>query len=85
MFAMGVSLASQVGVFSPSHRNHYLNVTPKNLVKIYLPGLSSGNEPQLCQELREEMGMVTPQVRQNLRRGLCSSLAEMSILREGGV
>lgn len=29
------ALSSQVGVFSPSHRNHYLNVTPNNLLKIY--------------------------------------------------
>lgn len=27
----------KVGVFSPSHRNHYLNVTPNNLLKIYPP------------------------------------------------
>ncbi|XP_040292846.1 homologous recombination OB-fold protein isoform X1 [Bufo bufo] len=32
-----VLLLQQVGVFSPSHRNHYLNVTPSNLVKIYAP------------------------------------------------
>ncbi|XP_075703166.1 homologous recombination OB-fold protein [Rhinoderma darwinii] len=32
-----VLLLQQVGVFSPSHRNHYLNVTPSNLVKIYPP------------------------------------------------
>ncbi|XP_075033367.1 homologous recombination OB-fold protein isoform X2 [Mixophyes fleayi] len=30
-----VLLLQQVGVFSPSHRNHYLNVTPSNIVKIY--------------------------------------------------
>uniref|UniRef100_A0A6I8SIS9 Homologous recombination OB-fold protein OB-fold domain-containing protein n=1 Tax=Xenopus tropicalis TaxID=8364 RepID=A0A6I8SIS9_XENTR len=32
-----VLLLQQVGVFSPSNRNHYLNVTPNNLVKIYPP------------------------------------------------
>ncbi|KAG9474294.1 hypothetical protein GDO78_004545 [Eleutherodactylus coqui] len=32
-----VLLLQQVGVFSPSHRNHYLNVTPSNVVKIYPP------------------------------------------------
>lgn len=26
-----------MGVFSPSHRNHYLNVTPTNLLRIYSP------------------------------------------------
>ncbi|KAM4530239.1 homologous recombination OB-fold protein isoform 2-T2 [Odontesthes bonariensis] len=39
-----VLLLKQVGVFSPSHRNHYLNVTPNNLLRIYSPegvGLSS--------------------------------------------
>lgn len=29
--------APQVGVFSPSHRNHYLNVTSNNLLRIYSP------------------------------------------------
>uniref|UniRef100_A0A8C5HWB5 Homologous recombination OB-fold protein OB-fold domain-containing protein n=1 Tax=Gouania willdenowi TaxID=441366 RepID=A0A8C5HWB5_GOUWI len=32
-----VLLLKQVGVFSPSHRNHYLNVTPNNLLRIYSP------------------------------------------------
>ncbi|XP_066837787.1 homologous recombination OB-fold protein isoform X2 [Anser cygnoides] len=32
-----VLLLKQVGVFSPSHRNHYLNVTPANLLRIYPP------------------------------------------------
>ncbi|XP_077590777.1 homologous recombination OB-fold protein [Stigmatopora nigra] len=32
-----VLLLKQVGVFSPSHRNHYLNVTPKNILRVYSP------------------------------------------------
>ncbi|XP_065507046.1 homologous recombination OB-fold protein isoform X1 [Caloenas nicobarica] len=32
-----VLLLKQVSVFSPSHRNHYLNVTPNNLLRIYPP------------------------------------------------
>uniref|UniRef100_A0A8C5QWQ9 Homologous recombination factor with OB-fold n=1 Tax=Leptobrachium leishanense TaxID=445787 RepID=A0A8C5QWQ9_9ANUR len=36
--AGSVLLLKQVGVFSPSRRNHYLNVTPSNIVKIYPPG-----------------------------------------------
>nr|XP_023684934.1 uncharacterized protein C17orf53 homolog isoform X1 [Paramormyrops kingsleyae] len=32
-----VLLLKQVGVFSPSPRNHYLNVTPSNLLRIYPP------------------------------------------------
>ncbi|KAM4717060.1 homologous recombination OB-fold protein isoform 2-T2 [Anableps anableps] len=35
--AGAVLLLKQVGVFSPSHRNHYLNVTPSNLLRIYSP------------------------------------------------
>lgn len=44
------SLCGQVGVFSPSHRNHYLNVTPNNLLRIYAPdgvALSSTQLPPL--------------------------------------
>uniref|UniRef100_A0A3Q3XG99 Homologous recombination OB-fold protein OB-fold domain-containing protein n=1 Tax=Mola mola TaxID=94237 RepID=A0A3Q3XG99_MOLML len=45
-----VLLLKQVGVFSPSHRNHYLNVTANNLLRIYAPdgvGLSSTPLPPL--------------------------------------
>ncbi|XP_070704483.1 homologous recombination OB-fold protein [Pempheris klunzingeri] len=45
-----VLLLKQVGVFSPSHRNHYLNVTPNNLLRIYGPdgvGLTSTQPPPL--------------------------------------
>uniref|UniRef100_A0A8C3ITU9 Homologous recombination factor with OB-fold n=1 Tax=Chrysemys picta bellii TaxID=8478 RepID=A0A8C3ITU9_CHRPI len=48
--AGSVLLLKQVGVFSPSHRNHYLNVTPNNLVKIYLPESRAGSPLQLSQE-----------------------------------
>lgn len=42
-----VSLCGQVGVFSPSHRNHYLNVTPNNLLRIYTPDGASLSSAQL--------------------------------------
>ncbi|KAA8585415.1 hypothetical protein FQN60_004109, partial [Etheostoma spectabile] len=48
-----VLLLKQVGVFSPSHRNHYLNVTPNNLLRIYAPdgvSLSSAQLPPLVLE-----------------------------------
>ncbi|KAG7268322.1 hypothetical protein CRUP_035070 [Coryphaenoides rupestris] len=32
-----VTAVTAVSVFSPSHRNHYLNVTPSNLLRIYPP------------------------------------------------
>ncbi|KAB1266127.1 uncharacterized protein Cadr_000019526 [Camelus dromedarius] len=38
-----VLLLKQIGVFSPSLRNHYLNVTPNNLVHIYSPDPGDGN------------------------------------------
>ncbi|KAM3863948.1 uncharacterized protein hrob [Diretmus argenteus] len=44
--AGAVLLLKQVGVFSPSHRNHYLNVTPNNLLRIYSPG---GDDPSSTQ------------------------------------
>ncbi|XP_050790661.1 homologous recombination OB-fold protein isoform X1 [Gopherus flavomarginatus] len=53
--AGSVLLLKQVGVFSPSHRNHYLNVTPNNLVKIYVPESSTGSPLQPSQE-HGEMG-----------------------------
>ncbi|XP_027556973.1 uncharacterized protein C17orf53 homolog isoform X2 [Neopelma chrysocephalum] len=37
-----VLLLRQVGVFSPSHRNHYLNVTPNNLLRIFPPEPEGG-------------------------------------------
>ncbi|XP_058627561.1 homologous recombination OB-fold protein isoform X2 [Onychostoma macrolepis] len=41
-----VLLLKQVGVFSPSHRNHYLNVTPNNLLRIYPPdGVFHNSQP----------------------------------------
>ncbi|XP_039975356.1 homologous recombination OB-fold protein isoform X2 [Xiphias gladius] len=48
-----VLLLKQVGVFSPSHRNHYLNVTPNNLLRIYAPdgvSLPSTQLPPLVPE-----------------------------------
>nr|XP_015804292.2 homologous recombination OB-fold protein [Nothobranchius furzeri] len=48
-----VLLLKQVGVFSPSHRNHYLNVTSNNLLRIYAPdgvSLYSSQLPPLVLE-----------------------------------
>ncbi|KAH0626915.1 hypothetical protein JD844_002209 [Phrynosoma platyrhinos] len=59
--AGSVLLLKQVGVFSPSHRNHYLNVTPSNLVKIYPPGINSGKSPPLFQDIKKRTEMVPSQ------------------------
>ncbi|XP_078501328.1 homologous recombination OB-fold protein isoform X2 [Lissotriton helveticus] len=50
--AGSVLLLQQVGVFSPSSRSHYLNVTPNNVVKIYpADGISQTAELQEAQNL----------------------------------
>uniref|UniRef100_A0A8D0H7D4 Homologous recombination factor with OB-fold n=1 Tax=Sphenodon punctatus TaxID=8508 RepID=A0A8D0H7D4_SPHPU len=52
--AGSVLLLKQVSVFSPSHRNHYLNVTPSNLVKIYPLDLGDVQlSQQLCGEVQK--------------------------------
>ncbi|XP_054849335.1 homologous recombination OB-fold protein [Eublepharis macularius] len=58
--AGSVLLLKQVSVFSPSHRNHYLNVTPNNLVKIYPPGLSGRKPPEPCEEIRTRAEVLLP-------------------------
>ncbi|XP_056672895.1 homologous recombination OB-fold protein [Monodelphis domestica] len=44
-----VLVLKQIGVFSPSLRNHYLNVTPNNLVQIYSPDSGDGRVPRSSQ------------------------------------
>uniref|UniRef100_A0A3Q3D4S2 Homologous recombination factor with OB-fold n=1 Tax=Hippocampus comes TaxID=109280 RepID=A0A3Q3D4S2_HIPCM len=68
-----VLLLKQVGVFSPSHRNHYLNVTPNNLLRIYSPdGVShtSGQLPPL---------LLVGDTRQNLNRQAVYDLDEFLV------
>ncbi|XP_036306853.1 homologous recombination OB-fold protein [Pipistrellus kuhlii] len=51
-----VLLLKQIGVFSPSLRNHYLNVTPNNLVHIYSPDAGDGSFLRASQPLPEDPG-----------------------------
>ncbi|XP_018408227.1 PREDICTED: uncharacterized protein C17orf53 homolog [Nanorana parkeri] len=51
--AGSVLLLQQVGVFSPSHRNHYLNVTPSNLVKVY-PSADGNESSRVSVEITTE-------------------------------
>ncbi|XP_036408770.1 homologous recombination OB-fold protein [Megalops cyprinoides] len=51
-----VLLLKQVGVFSPSHRNHYLNVTPNNLLRIYPPDATTLSFSQLSHHALEDLG-----------------------------
>ncbi|EPQ06244.1 Hypothetical protein D623_10009481 [Myotis brandtii] len=51
-----VLLLKQIGVFSPSLRNHYLNVTPNNLVHIYSPDSGDGNFLRSSQPFPKEPG-----------------------------
>ncbi|KAM9394445.1 uncharacterized protein hrob [Pholidichthys leucotaenia] len=55
-----VLLLKQVGVFSPSHRNHYLNVTPNNLLRIYAPNGITLISTQLPPRVLEPMLSSSP-------------------------
>uniref|UniRef100_A0A8D3AK05 Homologous recombination factor with OB-fold n=1 Tax=Scophthalmus maximus TaxID=52904 RepID=A0A8D3AK05_SCOMX len=60
-----VFACEQVGVFSPSHRNHYLNVTPNNLLRIYTSNgvcLSSTQLPPLVLEPMSQSPAQPPAV-----------------------
>ncbi|EGW08174.1 homologous recombination OB-fold protein isoform X1 [Cricetulus griseus] len=51
-----VLLLKQIGVFSPSLRNHYLNVTPNNLVHIYSLDSGDGDFLKPSQPLPKDLG-----------------------------
>ncbi|XP_010830776.1 PREDICTED: uncharacterized protein C17orf53 homolog isoform X2 [Bison bison bison] len=51
-----VLLLKQIGVFSPSLRNHYLNVTPNNLVRVYSPDAGDGNILKGSQSFPQDLG-----------------------------
>ncbi|XP_042638803.1 homologous recombination OB-fold protein [Orycteropus afer afer] len=53
-----VLLLKQIGVFSPSLRNHYLNVTPNNLVDIYSPDSGDGNFLKPSQPFPKDPGSI---------------------------
>ncbi|XP_031209453.1 uncharacterized protein C17orf53 homolog isoform X4 [Mastomys coucha] len=69
-----VLLLKQVGVFSPSLRNHYLNVTPNNLVHIYSLDSGDGDFLQPPQpspkDLGNSHGSLQPDVAAEPTRGL---------------
>ncbi|XP_036051204.1 homologous recombination OB-fold protein [Onychomys torridus] len=51
-----VLLLKQIGVFSPSLRNHYLNVTPNNLVHIYSLDSGDGDFLKAPESLPKDLG-----------------------------
>ncbi|XP_032891243.1 homologous recombination OB-fold protein [Amblyraja radiata] len=53
-----VLLLKQVGVFSPSLRNHYLNITPSNVIKIYPQGATEYIHSQLAQSSQNSIGLL---------------------------
>ncbi|KAL6044589.1 hypothetical protein STEG23_035217, partial [Scotinomys teguina] len=53
-----VLLLKQIGVFSPSLRNHYLNVTPNNLVHIYSPDSGDRDFLKTPQPLPEQVQVL---------------------------
>ncbi|XP_058509915.1 homologous recombination OB-fold protein isoform X2 [Solea solea] len=62
-----VLLLKQVGVFSPSHRNHYLNVTANNLLRVYNSDGVSLSSTQLPPLVLEPM-LPSPTRSTNTRR-----------------
>ncbi|XP_008281954.1 uncharacterized protein C17orf53 homolog [Stegastes partitus] len=68
-----VLLLKQVGVFSPSHRNHYLNVTPNNLLRIYAPDGVSLSSTQLPPLVLEPL-LLSPARRPGVLRGPVSRM-----------
>nr|XP_040046375.1 homologous recombination OB-fold protein [Gasterosteus aculeatus aculeatus] len=56
-----VLLLKQVGVFSPSHRNHYLNVTPNNLLRIYAADGAGPSDARLPPLVLEPTSPAGPQ------------------------
>ncbi|XP_051894697.1 homologous recombination OB-fold protein [Pristis pectinata] len=52
-----VLLLKQVGVFSPSLRNHYLNITPSNVIKIYPQGSTECIRSQVAQSSQNHIGL----------------------------
>ncbi|XP_066301545.1 uncharacterized protein [Branchiostoma lanceolatum] len=50
----------QVGVFSPSARNHYLNITLNNIVQVYPPGTKSGITSNPSSQDSPEMNQSPP-------------------------
>ncbi|XP_072927669.1 uncharacterized protein hrob [Hemitrygon akajei] len=52
-----VLLLKQVGVFSPSLRNHYLNITPSNVIKVYPQGSTVCIHSQIAQSSQNNFGL----------------------------
>ncbi|XP_072105454.1 uncharacterized protein hrob [Mobula birostris] len=52
-----VLLLKQVGVFSPSVRNHYLNITPSNVIKVYPQGSTVCIHSQIAQSSQNNFGL----------------------------
>ncbi|XP_071967413.1 homologous recombination OB-fold protein [Engystomops pustulosus] len=83
-----VLLLQQVGVFSPSHRNHYLNVTPSNLVKIY-PPLAEGVKarvpgPHDDVDLNSNQTQSPPLSRRNHPSNILTSPVPLSVTSHTG-
>ncbi|KAM9750146.1 homologous recombination OB-fold protein isoform 2-T2 [Dama dama] len=60
-----VLLLKQIGVFSPSLRNHYLNVTPNNLVHVYSPDSGDGNILKPSQSFPKDLGSFHESLQQD--------------------
>ncbi|XP_054616064.1 homologous recombination OB-fold protein isoform X2 [Dunckerocampus dactyliophorus] len=63
-----VLLLKRVSVFSPSHRNHYLNVTPNNLLRIYSPDGACRSSAQLPPLVLEPMALSPDVPKEHMSR-----------------
>ncbi|XP_072343222.1 uncharacterized protein hrob isoform X1 [Scyliorhinus torazame] len=69
-----VLLLKQVGVFSPSLRNHYLNITPSNVIRIYPQDASECIRYQLVQSPQNHIAHTFDWLAKSPSEPRCDSL-----------
>ncbi|XP_032807486.2 homologous recombination OB-fold protein isoform X2 [Petromyzon marinus] len=73
----------QVGVLSPSCRNHYLNITPRNVVRIFMSeGCTETNSS--CSQTASEVAQIDQESIHKVTAGVVENQAESSAVTERG-
>ncbi|CAM9331534.1 unnamed protein product [Lampetra fluviatilis] len=73
----------QVGVLSPSCRNHYLNITPRNVVRIFMSeGCTETNSS--CRQTAGEVAQFAQESIHKVTAGVVETQAESSAVTERG-
>uniref|UniRef100_UPI00398F3CFB homologous recombination OB-fold protein n=1 Tax=Pristiophorus japonicus TaxID=55135 RepID=UPI00398F3CFB len=70
----------QVGVFSPSLRNHYLNITPNNVIRIYPQGASECIQSQLAQSPQNPVSLLQQSPFNLLAKSPCEARCSDSLI-----